>query len=196
LKETVDNPKMIHGIFNWCDRWCERCDQTNHCTVYQMDSHHRSGNPDEFFKSLATIFDATMDLLKEHAKKTGVDFDALQDTDIEHDLEKKKYAIRNDAGLLLAKQYGKQVKKWMDSLLQKEPFGMEIRLQNPMLLDCMEVIQWYQYFVEVKTARALMSQKDEKEEGSNAYDSLGNAKAVLVAIKRNIGAWGYILQQF
>jgi hypothetical protein len=34
-----------------------------------------------------------------------------------------------------------------------------------------------------------MSQKEEKEEEQNYYDSLGNAKLLLVSIERNMGAW-------
>jgi hypothetical protein len=196
LKETVGNPSMISGIFNWCDRWCERCRHTNHCTLYQIEPRWTSDSTAEFFKSLSMLFDITMDLLKEHAEEMGLDFHALQETDIESDLEKKKYAIRNDDGLLFAKQYGKQVKKWLDSLSGKEPFGMEIRLQDPMMMDCLEVIQWFQHFFEVKIARALISQKEEEEEHLNAYDSLGNAKVVLVSLERNIGAWGFMLQKF
>ncbi|MDR2692147.1 MAG: hypothetical protein LBB73_07660 [Dysgonamonadaceae bacterium] len=50
--------------------------------------------------------------------------------------------------------------------------------------------------IEVKFIRVLMSQKEEKEEQQNPYDSLGNAKLLLVSIERNIGAWGYLYQQF
>jgi hypothetical protein len=195
LKETADPPRMIHGIFNWCDRWCERCSHTRHCTVYQTAPRRTNGNADDFCKSLAALFDATMDVLKEQAQKAGLDFNALQDMDMANDLERKKYAVRNNSCLLLAKQYGRQVNKWFDAFAEKEAVGMEIRLQDPMLSDCLEVIRWYQYFLEVKTARALMSQKEEEEEHSTACDSLGNAKAVLVSLERSIGAWGYLFQK-
>jgi hypothetical protein len=157
LDEIIDNSQTIHGIFHWCDQWCERCSQTKHCTLYQTSTHLPSEKPEDFFKSLSMIFEITLDMLKE---------------------------------------YGKQVKHWFLSLKTKEPFAMEIRMQDPMLSDCMEVIQWYQYLLEVKLARALMSQKDEEEEHSNSYDSLGNAKLLLVSIQRNMGAWGYFYEKF
>jgi len=142
------------------------------------------------------VFEATMDMLKEYSEKSGIDFEALKDSDIENEYDRKKYLVRNETGISLAKQYGRQVKYWLDSLKEKDAVGMEIRLQDPMLSDCLEVIQWYQYLLEVKLARALMSQKDEEEEQSNPYDSIGNAKLLLVSIERNIGAWGYIYQKF
>lgn len=41
---------------------------------------------------------------------------------------------------------------------------MEIRLQDSMLSDCIAVVQWYHYLIEVKLARVLMWQKEEKNE--------------------------------
>jgi len=35
-----------------------------------------------------------------------------------------------------AKQYGKQVEHWLDSLKREDAFGMEIHLQDAMLSDC------------------------------------------------------------
>jgi hypothetical protein len=196
LAENVNHPKTIHGIFNWCDRWCERCSKTENCTVYKTSVHLSSDNPDNFFKSLSMIFDATMDMMKEYAEKIGIDYESFKDSDFEGEYEKKQYLIRNDDGIALATQYGNQVKQWFDSLKCKNPFGMEVRLQDTMLSDCLEVIQWYQFLLQVKMVRALMAQKDEMEEQLNPYDSLGNAKLLLVSIERNIGAWGYVYHKF
>jgi hypothetical protein len=142
------------------------------------------------------IFETTLNILKEYAEKNNIDLESLNDSDIIDEYDRKRYLIRNDTALTLAKEYGKQVKHWFLSLKTKEPFGMEIRMQDPMLSDCMEVIQWYQYLLEVKLVRTLMLQKDEEEEHSNPYDSLGNAKLLLVSIQRNMGAWGYFYEKF
>jgi hypothetical protein len=57
----------------------------------------------------------------------------------------------------------------MASLKEIESLDMELRLQDSMLLDCMEVIQRYQYVIEVKLFWALMSQRDEKDEQQTPY---------------------------
>jgi hypothetical protein len=142
------------------------------------------------------MFDATIDIIKEYCKKNDIDFETLKDSDFEGEYDRKKYQIRNDDNVALAKQYGNRVKQWLDSLKSKNPVEMEIRLQDAMLSDCLEVIQWYQYLLQVKMQRALMAQKDEEEMQSDPYDSLGNAKLLLVSIERNIGAWGYLYQKF
>jgi hypothetical protein len=148
LTESANHPKVIHGIFNWCDRWCERCSKTENCTVFKTSAHLPSDNPDVFFKNLSMMFDATIDMMKEYCEKNDIDFESLKDSDIECEYERKK------------------------------------------------VIQWYQYLLQVKMQRALMAQKDETELELNPYDSLGNAKLLLVSIERNIGAWGYLYQKF
>ena len=196
LTEAANNPQAIHGIFNWCNRWCERCNQTEYCTLYKTCTHLPSDGPEDFLKSLSVIFETTMDMLKEYSEKRGIDFESLKKSDFDCEYNQKKYLVRNDAGVSLAKKYRKQVEHWLDSLKNKDSLGVEIRLQDEMLSDCMEVIQWYQYLLEVKFARALMSQKNEEEEQLDPYDSLGNAKLLLVSIERNIGAWGYIYQKF
>jgi uncharacterized protein YwbE len=161
LTESANHPETIRGIFNWCDSWCERCSKTAYCTVYKTSAHLSSDNSDDFFKTLSMMFDATIDMIKDYCAKNDIDFESLKDSDIECEYERKKYQIRNDDSVALAKQYGNQVKQWLDSLKSKNPFGMEVRLQDAMLSDCLEVIQWYQYLLEVKLARALMSKKDE-----------------------------------
>jgi hypothetical protein len=191
-----DSSQIIHGIFHWCDRWCERCKHTENCTLYNNSNSVQNENPDVFFKSLSAIFNATIDLLKEYAKEAGIDFESLKDDNIKDEYDIKRYAIRTNKGLLLAKQYSKRVQSWLDSLKKKEPLGMEMRLQDLMLSDCLAVIRWYHYLIEVKFTRALVSQNEEKEEQQNPYDSLGNAKLLLVSIERNIGAWGYLYQKF
>ena len=196
LEENMNHPQVIHGIFNWCDRWCDRCKKTDYCTVYKTSACLTSGSPDDFFKSLSMIFEATIEILQEYIQENEIDLESLEDSDIESDYDRKKYLIRDDEGLNLAKQYGKMAKHWLDSLKKKHPYGMEVRMQDERLADSVEVILWYQYLFEMKLTSALMAQKYEEEERSNPYDSLGNAKLLLVSIERNIAAWGYLYQKF
>ena len=194
ITEATNDQKMIQGIFNWCDRWCDRCPQTDRCTLYQTSSQLSADTPDEFFKSLSMVFEATMEILKEFIEDIDSDFASIDSELKRRDTNKKM--IRRDDDVVLAQQYGKQVAHWFDALEKKNAYSMEVRLKDAMLADCFEVIQWYQYLLEVKMMRALMAQKDEEEEQVNPYDSLGNAKLLLVSIERNIGAWGYMYQIF
>jgi len=196
LKENVNHPDTISGIHNWCDRWCERCSKTKHCSVFKTTSHLHSENPEDFFKTLSMMLEATIDMIKDYCEKTGVDFESLNEPDFKEEYKRDQYLICNDDGVALAKQYANLVKLWLDSIKNKNPVGLEVRLQDTVLSDCMEVVQWYQYLLQVKMQRALLAYKDESELQISPYDSLGSAKLLLVSIERNISAWGYILQKF
>jgi hypothetical protein len=36
LKRVTQNPNFITGIYNYCDRWCERCAFTSRCLNFEM----------------------------------------------------------------------------------------------------------------------------------------------------------------
>ena len=38
LKKLVQDPRFISGIFNYCDRWCERCSFTARCLNFAMEN--------------------------------------------------------------------------------------------------------------------------------------------------------------
>jgi len=200
LNENSAHPTTIQGIYNWCDRWCEKCKCTENCTVFKTSSHLTTESPEDFFKNLSMIFEVTMEMLKELSENVGIDLDTLKEADSDSDLiakfEQEKEIIRKSDSVALAKKYTKKVKKWLDSLKNKRFAEMEIRLQDPILSDCLEIIHWYQYFLEIKMERAILAQKEEIEEESEPLDSLGTAKLILVSIERNISAWGYVYKKF
>jgi len=185
---------MIQEIFNWCDRWCEKCNQTGLCPLYKHSVQVTSESPEEFLKTLSKIFETAKKMVKEIVERKDIDPETFQRSDFEDEYDWKRHLIRKDDGMVLAKKYRKQVMRWFNSL--NDDYGMEVRMQDPILSDYLEVILWYQYLFEIKMARALISQKDAEEEQSEPSDSLGNAKLLLVSVERNIGAWGYVYQKF
>jgi len=46
LAELAGDPRFISGIYNYCDRWCERCNFTSRCLVYeQLPESSKSDDP-------------------------------------------------------------------------------------------------------------------------------------------------------
>ena len=37
LTELANSPDLVSGIYNYCDRWCERCPLTSRCLVYAAE---------------------------------------------------------------------------------------------------------------------------------------------------------------
>ena len=77
------NPKFIPGIYNYCDRWCERCFLTSRCMTYAIDAEDnndpsaRDLNNKVFWERLHAIFRQTAKMLNELASEMGVDLTSL-----------------------------------------------------------------------------------------------------------------------
>ena len=218
LKKLAANPKFIKGIYNYCDRWCERCPSTSRCLNFAMaeeqfvDPETRDINNEAFWRKLSESFQMTLDLLKETAEREGIDLDAL---DTEETAEKESLneeVVKNHKCCRAAKAYGEMVDDWFDSardLFEKEedesnlearfgitdvsPFGEEAGLE-----DEVQVIRWYQHQIYIKLMRAIRGSLEEKTEDFDEFpnDSDGSAKVALIAIDRSIAAWGEIQGYF
>ena len=187
LTELANNPDLISGIYNYCDRWCERCPLTSRCLVYateQEDEYspeNRDIHNEAFWKTLASIFQETRDMIDEWAREAGVDLTEPTPED-EVRAQRKRQLVDNHPLAKLGKSYANATSDWFRQL--DEPTGADAE-------DAREVIQWYQYQIAVKTMRALSGRREELEEEDSELpkDSDGSVKVALIGIDRSIAAW-------
>jgi hypothetical protein len=219
LKKLAADPHHIPGIYNYCDRWCERCPFTSRCLNFKM-SAEKSGDQETadidsaaFWENLAETLQETLNMLKEVAEERGIDLDSLS---IESDRNYQSGSVDpNVIHLMLhmSKSYITMVDDWFDTeicfleneedqLPADEDFaGTSSRSEEETLLlkDSVEVIRWYQHQIYVKLKRAISSAQNEKTEildEDDQKDSDGSAKVALVDIDRSMAAWGRMLKQF
>ena len=200
LKKLAGDKRFIPGIYNYCDRWCERCPQTSHCLNFSLSEEEFSDpetqdiRNEAFWKKLSGIFGETLELLRETAKKWGVDLETLDSTD---DIEKMKAqdeAAENHLLCRAAKRYAEMVDHWFD---EGEPLFFETAAaarEGVDLDEAFEVIRWYQYFISAKIMRAVRGTIEEEEERGDEFptDADGSAKITLIAMDRSIAAWAVI----
>ena len=218
IKELAKDPKFISGIYNYCDRWCERCAFTSRCMNYAMGEEEFSDpethdlNSEAFWEKISETFKATLELLEEMAEEQGIDLSSLDLEDAAHEPKQDRDAAKNHECSRAAKIYANMVDKWFNSAEnlfkeKDEELNMKAELELPnsdpfaeaeVLEDALEVIQWHQHQIYVKISRALFSEIDEKREAADAFpkDSDGSAKVALIAIDRSIAAWGRMLEHF
>ena len=64
-----DDPRFIEDIYNYCDRWCERCSFTSRCMLYAMEEEDRDDpaandiNSEEYWNKLSAIFKQTHEMI-------------------------------------------------------------------------------------------------------------------------------------
>ena len=212
------NPNHIPGIYNYCDRWCERCPFTSRCLNFEMSEEKfgdiQDGDIDNevFWQRLSETFQETMTMLKEMAEERGIDLDSLDledSQDLEDPLEEKSVV---HIASHMAKSYIDTVEKWFNEnvyIFEDDARQMaaahvadssESQLQEDTvsLIDSVEVIRWYQHQIYVKLKRAIHSSQNEDFEIQNGFpkDSDGSTKVALIGMDRSISAWGKMTKYF
>ena len=218
LKELAGSPQLISGIYNYCDRWCERCPFTSRCLNFAMSSEQSDDQEssdirnEKFWYQLSETLQVTKGLLKEWAIQEGIDLDAIDTEEIKKEEQLKNEVAKSNEYCHEAMQYSNMVDEWFDSasqffeeskdegMLEKtfEPPNIEYIEGSPSYEDAMQVIKWYQHFIHVKLERAVRGKLDEQEDEPDEYqkDSDGSAKVALIAIDRSIAAWGEMRNHF
>src|SRR2546423_10836223 len=169
LKELADNPAFISGIYNYCDRWCERCAFTSRCFLYATeqadpdanDPEIRDLNNEKFWRKLHDIFTETATMILEWAAEAGVDLDSVDVTEEMAEHEREMEAAEQDELSKMARHYATTVENWFrDEFVSEENVHHLTSGSNPVSedltgRDAAEIIQWYQFFIAVKLFRAL-----------------------------------------
>jgi hypothetical protein len=221
-KDAPDNDpektNHIPGIYNYCDRWCERCPFTSRCLNFEMsedkfgDLENTDITNEVFWQRLSETFAETLGMLKEMAAEKGIDLDSIEleeNDDSERPFEDPAVVHITSH---MAKSYITRVDEWFDSNVYTfEDDQPELTnaapesVQSPpdedtiTLIDSAEVIRWYQHQMYVKLRRALHSCHDEEADDElEGYpkDSDGSAKVSLIGMDRSISAWGKIITYF
>ncbi len=200
LKILASDERFIPGIYNYCDRWCERCPQTSRCLNFSVseeefsDPQTRDIRNKAFWSKLSEIFAESLEMLKEGAKKWGIEIETSVSAEDEENIKAKEEATKNHLLCRVAKRYSELVEGWFEG---EETFSVEGAAapgEGFRIEEAVEVIRWYQYFITAKVMRTVWGNIEEKDEGCDEFpsDADGSAKIALIAIDRSIAAWAVI----
>jgi len=212
LDRMAGDPIFIPGIYNYCDRWCERCTFALRCLTFateQEESRERKANDEEnteFWKSLSSDVDTVMRQIDTDANQDDFSWNNEEFQQLEADQEQIRSRARQHPVAMMSMCYGQRVDQWTDAACaslerkqseleargQIDEEGMAPHIASVDIDDALAVIRWYQTFIHVKLMRALQGQErgDElAEQYDFPKDSDGSAKVALIGIDRSIGAW-------
>lgn len=77
----------IEGIYNYCDRWCERCKYTDRCLSFQrereagIDPLERDIPLEKSWNYIRKCFDDAMEMIQELAEREGIDLENLEEAE-------------------------------------------------------------------------------------------------------------------
>jgi len=217
LKKLAQNPKHIPGIYNYCDRWCERCSFTSRCLNYAMREEDMD-DPDSsdieskaFWKKIEESLTLAMEMLQEMAEEQGINLNDIDVEEAAREHERTREAAESHELSQAANQYADMAESWYEAnkqmFKQREKdlktelsIGLEQKKlieEAKSIVDATEVIAWYQHQIYVKLMRALTNPEiDEEFEDEIQNDSNGSAKVALIGMDRSIGAWARLHEHF
>ena len=206
------NHQNIEGIYNYCDRWCERCTFTSRCAVYEGEVGLRPEEQDitnqAFWDRIGQNFTKAQELLQKAAEELGIDLNHVE-PEVEARLQEEeriRMESRQHPLAMLSLEYSKVGRDWLktqpgmlnrlEDLKSELTLGVETqegaRRETSIIKDSLAVIQWYLVFIHIKLSRALMGkaikiQDDTEADDYRDYD--GSAKIAVIGIDRSINAW-------
>lgn len=191
---------FIPSIYNYCNRWCERCHFTDKCRLYAdeeaMGLHGEKQNPEreDRTEQLKNSFNKTFQMIEYIAKDMGIDFKEPGEDILKK--EKKKNSRAKEVPLMSkAQDYTKSVSVWFTesinntSLTENNGF-----LKNPVIIEAFEVINWYHVMISAKVFRSVKGAMESEDE-HRMYDVNGSAKMVLEGLKESRKAWEIIIRE-
>ena len=195
LTQLADNPDLIDGIYNYCDRWCERCPFTSRCLVYATEADEEVSLKGQdvanasFWRDLDSVFQETLSLIPEWATASAFDLTLLEDTS----RKRKRQQVDNHPLVLTAKRYANSASDWFRQVDVEQTSDNTSPQPNEQINTARDVVQWYQYQIAVKTMRALSGRTEESdldtETSDSPKDSDGSAKVALIGVDRSMTAW-------
>lgn len=180
----VNDPRFIEGIYNYCDRWCERCSFTSRCMLYAMEEEDRDDpdvhdiNSEAFWDKLASIFKQTHEMIARMAAERGIDLESLDVEPAREEKKRRKIRTKSNPLARSAEQYVKLVNEWFDREYAESEqerdaartrgdlplvdFDAQDRASN--IQDAIAVIRWYQFQIAVKIMRGLCGTTPKKRQ--------------------------------
>jgi hypothetical protein len=183
---------FIPGIYNYCDRWCERCPMTSRCAVYADEqaaylANSRDAKNDAFWHEINETVESIGDFLAAEIDELNAEPDEAEMAEYEEKRARLNDFVERHPLHRTSMAYMDAAHVWLegvDELFQ----GKERDADRD---DIVDIISWYHMQIHVKLARALQG----KEEGvpdiiaDMPKDSDGSAKVALIGMDRSLAAW-------
>ncbi len=204
-----DKPDLIPGIYNYCDRWCERCAYTSCCLQFQIESEETSSgdalqNFDalnaRFWEDMSEALVQAMCLLREMAAQHGIDPEDLDKETAFSELQENLHRnAREHPCAAAALVYSGMVNEWFVAVDEFSEAEESLLTNYPRSLDeHLQVIRHYQYFIYPKLVRALEGRMDELFIADHELqsDANGTAKVALITMDRSLAAWSVLYAEY
>lgn len=192
LVARARDPRLIPGIYNYCDGRCPRCPFTQQCLTYlDTEELNTSATDDRSLADLAgDSLQRTLEMLAEAARRDGVDLDALAEGAQVSAGEESLQRLREDPLAVRAREYGRLA--WR---IGRAIAPLAAARDDQALVEAVETIEWFSSMISSKVYRAVCGQAEGWEGRDEAQtDFNGSAKIALIGIAESRRAWAVLME--
>ena len=222
--KSINDKDFVPGIYNYCDRWCEKCPLTHKCASYYISNKLfiekiKDDGTNDFVAEIEKVLNITKKILEDTIKDLNIDMD-IDEMDMENIPEIDDMAgfpdnliypenIKSEM-IQLALDNIDTTNNWMyqidPEVMEKEKEFERIKEMNiesgktvkefKEMMDAFDIIEWYQVLILNKLNIALYDKKHIKYEKDELIPYNGYAKVALIGIEKSIEAWQNLMSIF
>jgi hypothetical protein len=192
LVSRARDPRLISGVYNYCDGRCHRCPFTQRCLAYldSQETKARRGAEGSVGEVLNDSLRRMLELLKEAAQRDGVDLGPANDDDAAAATDSDFERHRSDPLAVSAREYGSLAWK-----ISRAIAPIAAARGDETLVEAAETIEWFSTMVSSKVWRAICGQAEGWEGRDEVQtDFNGSAKIALLGIGESLRAWSVLME--
>jgi hypothetical protein len=190
--ELAADPRFIKGIYNYCDRWCERCAYTSRCLLFAGEERARdTADPEEasdFWKQLESTLQSAQELIVSIMEERDIDPAELESAP-SRPIRDRQNPLSGELSRAV-REYQKLTQSWLEKHTEEVAPAFDDEPADDWEA-AIQVISWYRFQIGAKLHRGLQGRLDFEEEQEEAAmdDANGSIKVALIGIDRSRAAW-------
>ena len=191
LVARAADPRLIPGIYNYCDSRCPRCPFTERCLTFLDNRELESaGERSTITEMVSASLQRTLEILTEVARREGIDLEDISTGDDTRAIEDDAEHHGRDPLVISAREYGELAWRIAQAL---EP--VVTRRGDAALSDAVDTIEWFSTLISAKIRRAICWQPDGSDDHDGVQtDQSGSAKVALLGIAESRAAWSVLME--
>jgi hypothetical protein len=199
LIARAENPRLIPGIYNYCDGRCPRCPFTDRCLTYLDNQETDAGvtasrEQASLAERVGATLRRTLDMLAEIGRRKGIDLGALSENS-DAEAAKIEAAFKrhyDDPIVVRSREYAHVAWRIAQAL------GPLVAARgDPLVIEAVETIEWFSTLISSKVYRAVAGQAECWHGGAGEdmpADHDGSAKVALIGIAESRDSWRILME--
>ena len=200
IVSRASDPNLIPGIYNYCDRRCERCRFTARCLQFSENRHEeaigRTANL-SVGQAVARSLERSLDILRIIGRRIGLDLAGDQATGgsspecaVGKDDDVQEGDAAADPLVVRARDYATTT--W--PILRALRPVLDVR-GEAVLLEALDTLEWSSTSISAKIFRAIWTTAEERLEGDEVQnDANGSVKVARLMIDEARRAWRTLME--